>query len=139
MNLSLIETEFQIVGAAIESRHALEIALNLLPPNPFRSSPAYFLSGVFYLLANWLEKGEFDEEQNREHLLSIIRSGEWPVEVSARPALEADDRLVDDVQALEECFCPTPGVAEYITELCREQTRDIQRTYGPKFRGPVNS
>lgn len=70
-DLTLAEAECEIVGAAIDHEHALLTALRTLAVDDFRSEAAADLRRVFYVLAGWYARGEWDRWRNLERLAQL--------------------------------------------------------------------
>lgn len=94
-HLTLAEAEEQIVGGAIEHEHALVTALEVLPPDFFRSERADELRQVFYVVAGWYSRGEWDRKTNGERLERYFPCG-W----------------IDDL------WWPWAVIPEYVRDLC---------------------
>ena len=103
LDLTLQDAEEELVGACIENQGALEMTLELLPLEPFRSPVAHELRRVFYVLAGWLALGAFDRETNRERLQRLM------------PDLAG---YLDDTWAGGGLDCLCGAVPEYVEGLC---------------------
>ena len=98
-DLTLAEAEAEIVGAAIEHEHALAIALSVLAVDDFRSERAEDLRRIFYVLAGWYAKDQWDAGTNRDRL----------------------ERYFPEVW-IDGLWCPSGVVPEYVQALCAAVT-----------------
>ena len=96
---TLRDAECELVGACIDHEVALLVALEELPLADFRSSEAYDLQRIFYVLAGWLERGTWDRLGNRERLAHYF-----------------DDYYLDGL------WCPYGMIEAYVRTLCRAIT-----------------
>ena len=67
-----------VVSCALDSDDCLMVALEELPPEPFRSFEDLELTRIFYWAAGMWQAGAYDGIRNRDVLLAAMVKKQWP-------------------------------------------------------------
>ena len=99
---SLRQAEEELLGACLDHESALDLALELLPLDDFRTQDD--LRRIFYVLVGWRERGVYDPGTNRARLTGLFTEGEGE-------------------GTLESLWCPWGMNRDYVTALCQAITQ----------------